>query len=154
MSVDVQPCDTCPPGIAAFVTEQLEKLAAAAGVESGTLSVAVVDDATMSDLHQRYRHEAGTTDVLTFDLRDDPSTQPLEGEVVVCWDEALRQSAAHGHEPRLELLLYCLHGLLHLLGEDDVTPDGYDRMHDREDELLRAVGLPAAFHTAAKGGGA
>ena len=35
------------------------------------LSIAIVDDATMADLHQRHLGIAGPTDVLTYDLREE-----------------------------------------------------------------------------------
>ena len=54
-----------------------------------------------------------------------PSTsnpQPhLEGELIVSTETALREAAAHGWSPRDEVLLYVVHGVLHLCGYDDLT---------------------------------
>ena len=60
---------------------------------------------------------------------------------------ARRQATQRGHDVRLELLLYALHGLLHLLGEDDRTDADFRRMHEKENELLRALGLPPIADT-------
>lgn len=87
-----------------------------------------------------------TTDVLSFDLRS-RSDEPLCADLVVCYDVALRQAQKRKHEPRLELLLYCLHGLLHMLGYDDLSPTEHQLMHQREDELLQQVGLPAVYRS-------
>src|SRR5690606_1916317 len=76
----------------------------------------------------------------TFDLRDGEAGA-LDGEIVLCVDEAVRQARQRRHDARLELLLYAVHGLLHLLGYDDHDPKDAAKMHRREDELLRAAGL-------------
>ena len=110
-----------------------------------TLSVAVVDDATMGELHQRFLNTAGPTDVLTFELDQDADGRVTEGEVVVDFDEAARQAAERGHRVEVELLLYALHGLLHLSGYDDLDPASHTRMHAREDEVLEALGVGAVF---------
>ena len=82
--------------------------------------------------------------MLTFDLRDDADAD-LEGDVALCVDEAARRAAERGHPVRDEVLLYAVHGLLHLLGEDDHTPADYARMHAREDALLTAIGVGPRF---------
>ena len=110
-----------------------------------TLSVAVVDDATMSDLHERFLGVAGPTDVLTFELDRDAADRVSEGEVVICLGEAARQAAALGHAVEDELLLYALHGLLHLSGYDDRDECAYRRMHAKEDEVLDALGVGPVF---------
>jgi probable rRNA maturation factor len=98
----------------------------------------------MSELHLRHSQVAGTTDVLTFDLRRD-SANAIEAEIVVCADEAARRGVELGHAIERELLLYCVHGLLHCAGYDDHDEAGWQRMHAREDEILRAVGVGATF---------
>lgn len=130
----------------------LDKLAAALSVRfagDGEVRARVVDDREMAALHLRHSKIEGTTDVLTFDLRDDPAdpSLPLDADVVVCLDEAAREAAARGHAPERELLLYILHGALHCLGFDDHTDQGFDAMHRAEDELLAAAGVGPLFHT-------
>ena len=114
------------------------------------LTVVIVDDAQMSQLHSRYAGAKGTTDVLTFDLSEPqpsgskPQASP-DGEIYICVDEARRRAAEFGHQPRLELLLYAVHGLLHLLGYDDHTARGFRKMHAMEDRLLQAIGVGPVF---------
>ena len=138
----------CPVGgeHAAFLREKLAAVAELLDGRPDLLSVAVVGDAMMSDLHRRFLNVDGPTDVLTFEhARDEDDGRVTEGEVVVCLDEAARQCEGRSHGVREELLLYCVHGLLHLSGYDDSTPPGHAAMHAREDELLRAVGVGAVF---------
>jgi len=96
--------------------------------------------------NQQYAKKQNTTDVLSFDLRDDPEA-PLDAEIVICRDQAMRQAQMRGHEPRMELLLYALHGLLHLIGYDDQSSQQATQMHQREDELLVKAGFPPVYHT-------
>ena len=69
----------------------------------------------------------------------------MDVETVVCVDEARRRAGEMGHTVREELLLYCVHSLLHVQGYDDVTAAGARRMHAREDEILEAVGVGRVF---------
>ncbi len=125
-------------------------------MKSGSLTVVVVNDARMAELHLRYSNVPGTTDVLTFDLLGGfgkgparPSTQfpksHIEGDVVVCLDVADREAKVRRRAVRLEVLLYALHGLLHLIGYDDHTPSGYRSMHQQEDFLLTQAGIGSLF---------
>jgi probable rRNA maturation factor len=109
------------------------------------LSLALVSDARMAELHQRFMSIAGPTDVLTFELEHDRGGNVTSGEVVVCVPEARRQARARGIELRMELLLYALHGMLHLCGFDDRTDRGFRTMHRREDDILTALGFGPVY---------
>lgn len=109
------------------------------------LSVALVGDRSMSDLHERFLGIAKPTDVLTFPLEIDGRGRPTAGEVIVCVPEGRREARARHGDLSHELLLYALHGMLHLAGFDDKTDRGYRRMHRVEDEILTALGLGSVF---------
>ena len=127
-----------------FLDDLLVKMAASAGATEGQITVAVVDDAQMSRLHQQFLGLDTTTDVLTFDMR--PSGQGrIEADIVICIDEAHRQAKKLGHDVRNELLLYALHGVLHLLGYDDHDSADAQRMHEKEDQLLEEAGVGRIF---------
>lgn len=129
---------------ARWLGEQFAVAAEYAGAKAGRVTLAIVEDAVMTDLHQRYKAVAGTTDVLTFDLRADPR-EPLDVDLVLCRDQAARQARERGHDVRLELLLYAVHGLLHTLGFDDADETEAAAMHAREDDILTAIGLGPVF---------
>jgi probable rRNA maturation factor len=99
----------------------------------------------MSALHQQFLGIPGPTDVLTFPLEMDKKGRPISGEVVVCVPEARRRSAKNSVKLREEVLLYALHGLLHLCGFDDRTESEFQRMHRREDEILDQLGVGRVF---------
>ena len=109
------------------------------------LSLALVGDKRMADLHLRFLNLPGPTDVLTFPLELDRRGRRVGGEVVVCVPEARRRSRQEGTELRRELLLYALHGLLHLSGYDDQTDSGFAAMHRTEDSILTRLGIGPVF---------
>ena len=110
-----------------------------------TLSFVLVGDDTMSRLHAQFLNIAGPTDVLTFELDHDAKGNVTNGEIIVCVPEARRQSKQHGTRIEHELLLYCLHGILHLIGYDDLDEASHRRMHAAEDRILTAIGIGPVF---------
>ncbi len=109
------------------------------------VSLALVNDARMSELHEQVMGIPGPTDVLTFELDHGPRGHVISGEVVVCVPEARRRAKELGHKLEHELLLYALHGILHLSGHDDRTTPAYRRMHKTEDRILTRLGVGAVF---------
>lgn len=104
-----------------------------------SMSIALVDDATIASLHEQYMNDPSPTDVLSFDLRDDPDDSAIDGEVVVSVDTARRQAAEFGTVADQEILRYVIHGTLHLLGFDDATPGQRQRMRREEDRILEVL---------------
>ena len=109
------------------------------------ISLAIVDDAQMAELHQQYLGKRGPTDCLSFDLRDDPDSDVVEGEIVVSSDTARREAGARNVSELAELVLYAVHALLHLLGYEDADPQSADRMHRMENQLLTELGYGPVF---------
>lgn len=113
------------------------------------ISIALVNDKTMSHLHERDLGIPGPTDVLTYELdHDDKTGRCTAGEVIVCVPEAKRQAAERGGSVANEVLLYALHGVLHLAGFDDRTDRRYREMHRMEDHILTKIGIGAVFRPA------
>lgn len=108
-------------------------------------SVALVGDVRMSRLHQQFLGIRGPTDVLTFELEHDTRGRVTAGEAVICVSQARRAARARHSRVERELLLYALHGMLHLTGHDDITEDDYRKMHQKEDDILRRLGVGAIF---------
>ncbi len=130
---------------------------------AGEVRVRVVGDAEMAAAHERYGGMPGTTDVLTFNLGDEPASPPptevdgslladydsnmfvFDSDILICHDEAQRQSGRLGHPIEAELLLYVVHGMLHCLGFGDDTEQAAQAMHRVEDWVLGRVGVGPVF---------
>jgi probable rRNA maturation factor len=118
------------------------------------LSVLLVDEPAMTELHVRWMGEDGPTDVLAFpmdELRmpqpgahgdhsqpDPDAAEALLGDVVICPQVAQAQARQAGHTVGDEISLLCTHGILHLLGFDHAEPEEHDRMFGLQDRLLAA----------------
>jgi probable rRNA maturation factor len=107
------------------------------------LSVLLVDEPAMAELHVRWMDEEGPTDVMSFPQdelrpgRDGELTPPgLLGDVVLCPTVAQRQARAAGHSTQEEILLLTTHGILHLLGYDHAEPDEEKEMFGLQRRLL------------------
>ncbi len=111
-------------------------------------SIALVGDRQMSALHQQFMSIPGPTDVLTFPLDVDNNGNAFSGEVVICVPEARRRARENGNSIANELLLYALHGMLHLCGYDDRTAREFAIMHRLEDDLLARMGVGPVFEKA------
>jgi probable rRNA maturation factor len=113
------------------------------------LSILLVDEGEMANLHERWMDEPGPTDVLSFpmdELRpgrvdtdpDDDADPGMVGDVVLCPAVAEKQSKEAGHSVQDELELLCTHGILHLLGYDHAEPDEHKEMFGLQQRLLTA----------------
>ncbi len=108
---------------------------------SAEISVAVVGDEQMQEVHRDFMDDSSTTDVMSFDLSD----QTKVFEIVVNADMAKRQSQINSNSFEAELLLYILHGLLHNLGFDDLSDGEFEKMHKEEDEIMKALGWGVVY---------
>lgn len=105
-------------------------------------TVAFVSDRRMRELNRMWRHQEGTTDVLSFPAAQSEfeKAEGLSlGDVVISVEQAARQAAAHGLGVDAEVSQLILHGLLHLCGYDHETDDG--EMNRLELRLRRRLGI-------------
>ena len=116
-----------------------------AGMQSAEISIAIVDDARMHALNRQYLAHDYPTDVLSFVLEHDPDEQRLEGEIIVSAEYAAREAIPYGWTTDDELLLYVIHGALHLVGHDDKTAEGVKSMRAAETGYLATFGLTHRF---------
>jgi probable rRNA maturation factor len=110
-----------------------------AGMAEARISLAVVDDPTIARLNQEFLAHQGPTDVLSFPL--ERTDGYLEGEIVVSAETAARAAPQFGWTAGDELLLYVIHGALHLVGYDDATPAQRAKMRRREKAALARCGI-------------
>ncbi|MFN6127366.1 MAG: rRNA maturation RNase YbeY [Planctomycetota bacterium] len=105
--------------------------------QAAQVSVAVVNDRTIQDVNRQYLNHDYPTDVISFNLSDDENI--LEGEVIVSWQTAKRVAQENGWTTSQEMLLYIIHGMLHIVGLDDATPAQSKRMRQKERHYMQAI---------------
>ena len=111
--------------------------------ESAELSVSLVSEEQMSNLHEEWLGDPGPTDVVSIpmdELREpgpgDPSATGVLGDVIICPAVAARQATTVGHQTQDEMRILLTHGVLHLLGNDHADPTEAGRMFARQAELI------------------
>jgi probable rRNA maturation factor len=144
------------PIAVAWVRRVVRAVFAAEHVAGATVSIALVDNATIRRINRDYLHHDYDTDVLSFLFESlcvarrhaRPIANPrradgrhLDGEVVVSGEMAVATAGRFGWSPREELTLYLVHGLLHLCGYDDQTPRERRIMRERERVILAELGI-------------
>ena len=127
--------------------DQLEKVVQSVlvgeGIPAARVGIAVVDDAKIRETNRRYLAHDVETDVLTF-VTDGHPEMP-EGDIMVSAETAMSVAHRYGWSPSEELLLYLVHGTLHLLGYDDTSPEARATMRERERRYLAALNLRVRY---------
>ena len=135
----------------------LETALRAEGVGSAVLSVSIVDNAAIHVINRDHLQHDYPTDVISFQLDFYPDKEDgsqggrrgfgasIEGEIVASAEMAVEMAADAGWEPITELKLYLIHGMLHICGYDDLTPDEQCLMRDRERAIMGELGYTPVY---------
>lgn len=113
-----------------LLTQAVEMIAEDYGWDDGQISLAIVDDTEIHRVNRQFLNHDYPTDVISFDTTE--SEAFLEGEIVVSIDTAKRVAEEHGWNPNHELLLYIVHGMLHIIGLRDKSPKDIRAMREAE----------------------
>ena len=108
----------------------------------GELSLVFLTDPALARLHADFLSDPSVTDVITFE--GDPALG-FAGEICVSVDTAAAYARRTGRDFAPELLLYIVHGWLHLAGYDDLQPAKKRRMRRAEARALRLLGPVTVF---------
>jgi probable rRNA maturation factor len=124
------------------------------GAELGINLIAVPE---MTVVNETFLQHAGPTDVITFSYANPESgilnsESQLHGELFVCVDEAVSQAKYFKASWQTEIVRYVVHGVLHLLGHDDLKPALRRKMKREENRLVRL--LAKRFSLAQRSGAA
>lgn len=95
----------------------------------------LVDKKVIAQLHADFFNDPTPTDCISFPMDEDRSSgYQLLGEIFVCPEVAIEYAQENQKNPYEELALYIVHGILHLLGYDDI--EEADRLVMREKEAI------------------
>lgn len=120
-------------------------------IVSSEVSIAVVDDPAIRSLNKQYLDHDFETDVISFVLDHDEEVGSLSGQLIVSSDTANRMAGEFGGSMQDELLLYVVHGTLHLVGYDDKDPADAREMRVAEKRYLRSFGVEHRWSPAVTG---
>jgi len=115
-------------------------------IRQADLSIVVVTDRAIHSINRKFLGHDYPTDVVTFDLSDQElsrtkrfKTKVVEGEIYVSAVTARRNASQFKTDPKSELVLYIIHGILHLLGYDDHSAKDKKKMREKEREILGRI---------------
>ncbi len=114
-----------------------------AGYKNGEISIAVVADAEMHALNRKYLDHDYPTDVLSFMLEEEDGR--VDGEIILSSDYAAREAEIYKWTAEDEILLYVIHGSLHLVGHDDQDPASKQKMRAAERYYLAPFGVTPRY---------
>ncbi len=104
------------------------------------LSIVFVNDNLIKKLNQEFLHKSRPTDVMAFDLKESKFPQRIiNGEIVISTETAMRNAKIYDTGRFQEILLYIIHGILHLCGFNDKTKTQIQRMRQREQYILKRI---------------
>jgi len=109
------------------------------GWTDGEISVALLSDAEIQEVNCKHLSHDYATDVISFDLSS--TDKVLEGEIIVSVETADREASEHGWGGDDELLLYVIHGMLHLIGLRDKKTKETKVMREAESYYLALFNL-------------
>jgi probable rRNA maturation factor len=140
----------------------LKKIAAALlaelEIKKAEIGICLVAAPEMTRLNETFLKHKGSTDVITFDYRDNvgqasslshskipkvkdrqDACPTIHGEIYICMDEAVLQARKFGTSWQSEVIRYLVHGVLHLLGFDDSSAGARRKMKREENHRLREI---------------
>jgi rRNA maturation RNase YbeY len=91
----------------------------------------------MAGVNEKFLDHIGPTDVITFDHAD--SDEKVHGEIFICPEVAVAQAREFRTSWQQEIVRYCVHGLLHLRGYDDVRAADRRKMKREEDRVVNEL---------------
>jgi probable rRNA maturation factor len=105
------------------------------------LEIVFLSDERMRALNKKYADSDRPTDVLSFKLGEKEFGRPdsFIGEILISSDTAARNSKVFGSTFGEEIILYVIHGILHLFGYDDADAGSRARMSEKENVILREL---------------
>lgn len=122
------------------ITAAVVTAAASQGFTRGSVGVRITDDATIRAINARHLDHDWATDVISFGYSIDDDF--VEGELVASVDTAIAKASQLGWSAAHELLLYVVHGTLHICGMDDHDDDDRAAMRLAERDVMTKSNVP------------
>ena len=119
-------------------------------IADAELGIHLVGAKEMAQVNWSFLQHEGSTDVITFDHAEKRKAESgkrkqLHGELFICVDDAIAQAKEFKTNWQSEVVRYVVHGVLHLLGYDDLKPHQRRVMKREENRLVRLLAKKFSF---------
>ena len=115
------------------VKNWIKAIAESYGRKTGDVSYIFCNDERILQVNNKYLQHDYYTDIITFDYST-PST--ISGDIFISLDTVKSNSEAFQTDFNTELHRIIIHGILHLCGNDDKTPELRAQMTEKENAAL------------------
>lgn len=123
--------------------EQLtQKVADGENVQFGLIEIVYVDEAQIIEINRNHLNHDYVTDIITFSYTDEDESPAfidntdIEGTLYMCEPRISEQAEDLNTAKKEEFARVFVHGLLHLCGFDDRTPELKQIMTQKENQYL------------------
>ncbi|MBU1995581.1 MAG: rRNA maturation RNase YbeY [Candidatus Omnitrophica bacterium] len=111
------------------------------------LSVLFVTNQKIRVFNRKFLGRNNATDVLAFDSTDEEvsyqvsqkSVKEINGDIIISTDAAIKNAKSFNTSVEQELVLYVVHGILHLLGYDDHSKTNILKIRKKEEEIIKIL---------------
>ncbi len=100
------------------------------------LEVVYVNENEIAEINQEYLDRDYVTDIISFRYDEDSDYKDIEGTLFCCAQRIYEQALEYNLDSDMEFKRILVHGLLHLCGYEDDSPETKEEMTQREDFYL------------------
>jgi len=119
------------------ITKMVKALLSYLNIDCYEVIFDFVDESEICKLHEEFFDDPSPTDCITFPIDDEKTVENrILGEVFVCTDTAIKYAKEHSLDPYKEVYLYLIHGILHLIGFDDILENDRILMKKKEKQCM------------------
>lgn len=119
----------------------IKSIAASEGFNAEDLSYVFCTDEYLLDINIQHLDHHTLTDIITFDLSDDPQSPEIEGEIYISLDRVKENAVAFNVPFESEISRVLAHGVLHLCGYKDKTTEEEQIMRTKENHYIASSPL-------------
>lgn len=109
---------------------KLKQLTEKESVKLGYLSLIFCSDRKILEINKNYLKHDYFTDIITFDYRE---AEKVQGDLFISVETVAENARKYGVTFEQELTRVIIHGVLHIVGYDDKTPEEQLVMRQKED---------------------
>ena len=143
MEIAVENRQTRIPLRLAAIRKIIKRILKYEGIRKARIGCVFVSALQIMALNKKFLKKNYVTDVLSFDLKEwkrrPDRSFDLTGEIVICPEAAQENAKVFKTSLEEEIILYIIHGILHLLGYDDHRRRDIRRMRQREKEIMKRL---------------
>lgn len=105
----------------------------------GAINFVICNDEFLFKMNKKYLKQKMLTDILTFPMAEDGNT--VSADLYISIDRVRDNSKKYKQQVKKELARVMIHGILHLMGYDDHSDEGKQKMKEKEDLYLKDLVL-------------